>query len=345
MNAITTTVTSLSQLFLTQLPLNLIWLLLGTSLMLFPGCAPNGDISYQVNEQEERVDIFYGDELFTSLQYAEHFKKPILYPLKTARGTVVTREFLNPQLGERRGHPHQVGVWLTYGNVNGRDFWNVSNAHPPPDRYHQFGAIHHKELKSVTSDGKKVELQLTADWITLDGVKLLEESTTYVFSGSDNQRHFDRITTLTASEKDISLKDDKEGMFGMRVTHELSHPDQGEGATGIYLSSEGLTGHDVWGKRAKWVSLNGNVDGENISIVILDHPQNPGYPAYWHARGYGLFAANPLGQESLSDGKDVLDYQLRAGESVTFRYRVILYSDQELTGDVIDGEWMDFSRM
>ncbi len=25
--------------------------------------------------------------------------------------------------------------------------------------------------------------------------------------------------------------------------------------------------------------------------------ENPGYPTYWHARGYGLFAANPLGQK------------------------------------------------
>ena len=98
MNALTTTVTSLSQLFLTQLPRNLTWLLLGTSLLLFPGCAPNGDISYQVNEQEERIDIFYGDELFTSLQYAEHFKKPILYPLKTGEGIEKRFDIAYPSL-------------------------------------------------------------------------------------------------------------------------------------------------------------------------------------------------------------------------------------------------------
>ena len=36
--------------------------------------------------------------------------------------------------------------------------------------------------------------------------------------------------------------------------------------------------------------------GHTVTIAIFDHPGNPGYPTYWHARGYGLFAANPLGR-------------------------------------------------
>jgi hypothetical protein len=49
-----------------------------------------------------------------------------------------------------------------------------------------------------------------------------------------------------------------------------------------------------------------------------------GYPTYWHARGYGLFAANPLGQNVFSEGKESLNYLLNPGESVTFDYRILV---------------------
>ena len=72
-------------------------------------------------------------------------------------------------------------------------------------------------------------------------------------------------------------------------------------------------------------------------------PQNPGYPTYWHARGYGLFAANPLGQKALSNGKDVLNFALDAGQSVTFRHRVEVTSGTP-TAEVIESEWKAWAQ-
>jgi hypothetical protein len=60
---------------------------------------------------------------------------------------------------------------------------------------------------------------------------------------------------------------------------------------------------------------------------MIDHPKNVGYPAYWHARGYGLFAVNPLGMKALSDGKETLNFKLKKGESTTFRYRLVIASE------------------
>ena len=66
-----------------------------------------------------------------------------------------------------------------------------------------------------------------------------------------------------------------------------------------------------------------------ISIAIIDHPQNPGYPTYWHARGYGLFAANPLGQKVFSNGRENLNLTLQKGQSATFRYRIVIASGKQ----------------
>ena len=59
--------------------------------------------------------------------------------------------------------------------------------------------------------------------------------------------------------------------------------------------------------------LTGKKDGKDITIGMFDHPSNVGYPAYWHARGYGLFAVNPLGRKVFSNGKEELNFSLKPG--------------------------------
>jgi hypothetical protein len=84
------------------------------------------------------------------------------------------------------------------------------------------------------------------------------------------------------------------------------------------------------------MNLSGRIGSEDVAVCIIDHPQNLKYPTYWHARGYGLFAANPLGAKIFSNGKDELNLKLAPGQSVTFKYRVVVatgkLSDEEING-------------
>ena len=59
---------------------------------------------------------------------------------------------------------------------------------------------------------------------------------------------------------------------------------------------------------------------------MFDHPSNIGYPAYWHARGYGLFAVNPFGRKVFSNGKEELNFILKKNTSVNFKYRLLIAS-------------------
>lgn len=298
---------------------------------------------------QKQVDISFNDQLLTAYCYYDSIKKPFLWPVKTIDGITVTRGFpLKPIAGERTDHPHHVGVWLNYESVNGLDFWNHSTAIPFEKR-DQYGTIVHKQIVSKNAGAHKAQLTTTAQWVRPDGHVLLNEQTTYTFSTQGNSFFIDRTTILTANDTDVVFKDVKDGFFAIRVARELELPstqadifvdDKGnktevprinnEGVTGNYLTSEGVRGDAAWSTRGRWTALSGKKDGKDITIAIFDHPANIGYPAYRHARGYGLFAINPLGQKVFSNGKEELNFSLQPGASVTFRYRMLIASGKSV---------------
>ncbi|WP_255502168.1 PmoA family protein [Algoriphagus sp. AK58] len=314
-------------------------------------------------DAEQKVEVLVNGELFTAYYYPNGLAKPVLYPIKSVAGHDLTRGFpLDPRPGERIDHPHHVGHWFNYGDVNGLDFWNNSDA-IPAEKKSGYGAIRHRGVKSMIEKGNRAELEVETDWLAPNGEILLKETTRFVFISEGKKRSIERVSTLAAQKQAVSLKDNKEGMFAIRVARELEHPSDkpelftdangiatsvptlnNEGVTGKYLSSAGKVGDEVWGTRGTWVNLSGEIKGEKVAIAILDHPSNPGYPTYWHARGYGLFAANPLGQKALSGGKDELNFGLKAGESVTFRYKILVFSGENPSEANLNEEARSFGK-
>jgi hypothetical protein len=106
------------------------------------------------------------------------------------------------------------------------------------------------------------------------------------------------------------------------------------GARGVYLTSEGVKGGAAWGTRGRWCSLTGHSGDHTVTIAILDHPGNPGYPTYWHARGYGLFAANPMGRNIFDPKQPPLNFTMEKDQTATFRYRILLLSGAASAADL-----------
>jgi methane monooxygenase PmoA-like len=250
-------------------------------------------------------------------------------------------------------------MWLNHGDVNGLDFWNNSDAIPAAQAS-KMGTIYQRRILDTKSGADKGELAVETAWMTPDNKQLIKETTRFTFRGGPDSRTIDRVTTLTALDQRVVFKDNKEAMFGMRVARGLEQPaDKPEvftdasgkatavpvldntGVTGKYISSEGREGDAVWGTRGKWTMLGGTVDGEAVTLAILDHPSNPGYPTHWHARGYGLFAANPLGDEVFKEKP--FNLTLEPGKSVTFRYRVLILGGAS-TPDRIEREYKAFAQ-
>ncbi len=321
-------------------------------------------IQLTIKDKEQKVDVLVDGKLFTSYFYPSDsiLKKPVLYPILTSKGTTITRGYpFATRAGERVDHPHHVGMWLNYESVNGFDFWNNSTAIKDRSKY---GTIKHTGIVETNGGYNKANLGVKADWIDTDGKgnTLLKETTNYIFHAKGNQRIIDRITTLTAQNVEVSFKDVKDGFFAIRVARELEHPSDkpdvfvnakgietkvdkldNTGITGNYHTSEGIDGEAAWSTRGKWNNLSGKIKGEDISIAIIDHPSNANYPTYWHSRGYGLFAANPLGEKVFSKDKKELNFKLAPNQSVTFRYRTVITSGK-VTDETLNKLAEDFAK-
>jgi len=313
---------------------------------------------------EKHIDVLIDGKLFTSYQWPDSVMKPVLYPIINASGTEITRGYpLHPRAGERADHPHHVGMWLNYGNVNGLDFWGNSFDIPEETRNKTGGWIRHVKFGEMQGGKNNGKLETFSSWQDPTGKEVLSEKTEFYFIADGNTRIIDRITTLTATGGDVNFKDTKEGMFAIRVARGLELPSteevvltdasgnpttvkkmSNEGVTGNYISSEGIKGDSVWGTKARWMDLYGYIGDEKVSLVIGDHPNNPGYPTYWHARGYGLFSANPFGAFDFTKGKESMNFSIGNGKSATFRYRVIISSNEHFTEDRINDLVNDFSK-
>jgi hypothetical protein len=321
--------------------------LLAASLILAASAfaaTPSKGVQVVADEDNRRVDVTIDGQPFTSYIWPTTLKKPVLYPLITDEGVTVTRGYpLEHRPGERVDHPHHAGLWFNYESVNGFDFWNNSDAIKPENRA-KMGTILHTKIVSTKSGRNRGELVVESVWVTGDSQQILAQTTRYIFLRRPGTRVIDEAITLKALET-VVFKDAKDGLLGLRVAGWLESPTEKGGvyldasgrptkvdaadtssATGVYLTSEGVKGDAAWGTRGRWCTLTGHTGSHTVAIGIIDQPGNPGYPTTWHARGYGLFAANPLGPSVFNRKLPALNLTLEKNQTTNFRYRIILYS-------------------
>ncbi|MBN1560448.1 PmoA family protein [candidate division KSB1 bacterium] len=292
-------------------------------------------------QDDDKIDIVVDGKPFTSYVISSQYlgksvTKPILYPLLTPAGVKVTRSFPFAEVeGESQDHPHHTGIFFTYDEVNGNGFWN--NTTFPPQ-------IKHSAVKTMQA-GEQGVLTTESEWISKTEAPLLREERTMIIIPGAAETVIDFTMLLTALAEKVEFGDTKEGMFAIRVAHQLQEQDH----TGRYVSSNGDEGEkSVWGKRAEWVKLEGQIDGADVGIAILNHPQSTNYPTFWHARAYGLFSANPLGQFAFEKAHQVENPQrfaltLAPGQSALFKFRMILY-DGVRTKEQMQERFAEYTR-
>jgi hypothetical protein len=167
--------------------------------------------------------------------------------------------------------------------------------------------------------------------VAKDGTVIATDERTIRIYNVQDAVLFDFEVTVKASNGDLVFGDTKEGTMALRLNERmrLTQPKKQKGE-GRIVNSEGVRDAETWGKRAKWVDYYGPVEGKTVGVAIFDHPSNPRHPTWWHVRDYGLFAANPFGIHDFEKKeKGAGDMKVKAGDSVTFKYRFYIHSGDE----------------
>jgi hypothetical protein len=272
-----------------------------------------------------KVRVTVDGKLFAELDYA-NYAKPIFWPIVGPTGEEMTRNYPMKQdvKDEARDHPHHKSLLFHHGIINDENFW-----HEDGDKT---GVIK-TELKSAKVVGGRVVIETTGKWIGRNDKLVCTDTTTYTLHTDDaNNRYIDFDVTMTPADGDLVFGDTKEGSMAIRTHPELRL--KGDVAKGKAINSAGDTGKDLWGKKAAWVNYYGPVNGKMCGIAIFDHPGNLRYPTTWHARDYGLIAANPFGLSYfLKAGKNAGNHTVKADSKITFKYRFVFHEgDHDAAG-------------
>ena len=275
-----------------------------------------GDVS--LTKKESGFDISIDGKFFATY-HISGFAKPIVYPIIGPNGEQMTRHYPMKKdvPGEASDHHHHKSLWFTHGDVNGVDFW----AETP-----KAGKIVLTDLVSASVTGHTATIKIKCKWVTPDGSKTVctDERTLRFVALKNGARAIDWDITVHASHGDVTFGDTKEGSMGIRTHPALRL--KGPVAKGQALNSAGDTGKSLWGKKADWVDYWGPINGNVVGVAIFNHPSNPVSPTWWHARDYGLVAANPFGVSYFERKKrGTGDMKIVSGKSVTFRYRFLFH--------------------
>lgn len=292
-------------------------------------------VKLTVGDTAVQVDI--GDKPFTTYRFGGDekppFIRPFFYPVLAADGTEVTSDQIRTNPKE---HPHHRSLWIAHGDVNGIDHWSFQQKPAPPKQ-------RHIKFDKVEADGFVEELI----WDDLAGGALLNETRTVRFVPyADGARGLDVTVKLTAASGDVTLADTKEaGLCSVRVAKQISDKPTLVNAAGSTAHDDKTDGKQFWGKPADWCDESGLIDGKPYGIAIFDAPTNPRHPTTWHARSYGLVAPNPFGLHEFDKTlpKGAGDLKIAKGESVTFRYRVIVHAGDAAAAGLGD-KYKDFSN-
>ena len=284
-------------------------------------CGTEAEVSLEA--AEGKVTVRINGQLFTEYIYDGH-AKPILFPIVGPHETKMTRSY--PMVegvdNEARDHPHHESLWFTHDEVNGANFWSA--------RLDGGGRGGAARIRQTSIDLQGNTIQSENEWLAGDDQVVCTDTKQLAFGTTSTGRYIDYQVTIHASQDDVTFADTKEGTMAIRTHPQLRlSADKRRGnhtASGHALNSEGHTDAGLWGKRAKWVDYWAPIDGNVVGIAIFDHPNNPRHPTWWHARTYGLVAANPFGIHDFEDKpKGTGDMLIKKGTSVTFRYRFLFH--------------------
>jgi hypothetical protein len=320
-------------------------------LALTPVTGAQAQVDVAIKVDKDHVDFFIGKELVTTYQANNSLPRPFFYPLKTPGGIETTRAWpMGKALpGEKTDHVHHRSAWFCYGDVipegmpiktklkgiEGVDFWSETKGH---------GNIVCTKLGEPKSEPGHTWITTQNEWRTTEGDKVLDETRKIGLVAHGKAYLIVLDIDILASVWPITFGDTKEGAMAIRI-----HPDINvKPGHGKIENAEGkINEAQCWGQKSGCCDYSGAINDKVVGVAIFDDPNNP-FAACWHARDYGLMAANPFGRDKHAKFPGIKGnnerVRLAKGEHLHLRYGLLVHSGDATEAGVMR-YWREFAKL
>lgn len=275
---------------------------------------------------DDRIVVEVDGKPFTSYLFGKEHKYPFFFPVNgPSSGESLTAWDQEP-------YPHHSSLYISLDRVRSE---NVDHANywQPRDRL-DTGQVFSRNPQIVSQEDGRVVLQDQADWIVpaTGSHQLRDTRTVTIWAPSPTVRVMDFQFDFEAL-KDLLVRQTGHSFFSARMRPELAVGCTTRGAawadmgTGTLVDSQG--NRDEEGTRAQdasWCAAYGQIKGFTEGLAIIQHSENPMYPAKWFNRDYGFLSPTPFA----FDG----DIEIKEGQKMTFRYRVVVFTGDHEAADI-----------
>ena len=286
-----------------------------------PCPSAEGQPAIEFDRQPGAVPITAAGEPVATYFYADQeIARPFFAHVHAPGGVPVTRNHPpRPGIDETdhgtAGNYFHPGIWLAFSNLNGSDYWRLKAA----VRHEAFvdePAI--REGRGTFTVRNSYRDQQHSD------VTVANEICRYTILALPSAYLLVSDSLFWSDDRELSFGDEEEMGLAVRVATRLAVKHGGR-----LLASTGRTGEkQIRGQNATWCDYSGMTEGRHAGVLLVPDSANS-LTSRYHARDYGLLAANPFARQSLDAG-DKLTTNIARGESLRLRFAVVLHSGAKM---------------
>ena len=264
--------------------------------------------------------------------------KPYFHPLALVNGTPLT--WLRPE-----DHPWHRGFWFSWKYINGLNYWEEDGETGLSMGLTEIKKVTYKK-KGIFNKDISVRIHLEITYHPPNEKDLLLEKRTIEVSKINNEGEYyiDWESEFTALAPEIILDrtpiPGEEGGksyggyagYSLRLSKNLLDVS--------FINDAGLS-TDLHGKASKWINMQcKTITGQNVSMCILDHPQNFNHPAEWYITNdpeipFYYFNPAPIFSNKLILTKD---------ERIILKYRLLI--SPNVKSDIeLNMKWKEYSNI
>jgi len=269
----------------------------------------------------DKIEFRVNGALFTNYIISDYEKYPFFYPVNGPSNASVTSM-------RNANYPHHSSLFFGCDKVNGGNYWQEGL---------ERGQIISLRADILESGKDKAVLENECIWRRPGADAPIKDKRKITVTKPSADKFYLDFEVTMEMLMDVTIQKTNHSFFSGRMD-----PDLAVIGGGKMVNAEGDSGEKgdqgTFGKRSAWMDYNGERMGKREGMAIMQHPSNDWYPSPWFTRDYGFFSPTPMYWPE--NGKAT---ELKKGEKVTLRYRVIVHSGDEKEADIA-GEFEKFSK-